>query len=232
MVSNKRKKLEELKTLELQNKKCTALTQEAAAEATQSQENLKKQLKEAVAASNTFANPTKTTSVTKPKKRKATKKGKSTKSKSRTTTVPGTSEFNLPQLDGTKQGLRIVPQAKDKYGCKHTGLRDMITLNRAHLKAYANKDGWLYNRPCYDCASKEPGQNRILEMINLLEKGKRSFGCYCNCGPRGHGMKEDDPNKPNYVCNLVLCPGCFEIRDSKMSSSTSGKRTRGAASGM
>jgi hypothetical protein len=165
-----------------------------------------------------------TPKATKQKRTPTPRKGKQKKAKTaRRTTVP-----SLPQ---TQQGCRTVPAAKDPYGCKHSGLRDLICMERTDLAFMVKENGWLSNKPCKDCASTERGSSeldtRILDMKILLKKGNRAFGWFCNCGQTGHKMTPDDPDKPKYTCDLVLCPGCFEKRECKRSGSTSGGRTRG-----
>jgi hypothetical protein len=69
-------------------------------------------------------------------------------------------------------------------------------------------------------------KNRVLEMHQLLKKGNKEFGYYCNYGPRAHGMKDDEENKPFYSCDTVLCPDCHAKREVKRCSVSTGRRTR------
>ena len=137
-------------------------------------------------------------------------------------------DHQIPET--TRQGQRKVPMAGDPHGCAHTGLRDLMELDRAHLTCFAKKDAWLYNKPCHDSDRMEtdaPGFSiRVVNMPTLLEKGNRAFGYYCNCGSTAHKMTEDDPNKPIYACDLVLCPGCHAKQDFNLGNSMSGRRTR------
>ena len=165
-------------------------------------------------------------------KKKATKKQKPQPPKGKSKKAKATSRATVPKQPQTPQGSRKVPTASDQYGCVHSGLRDLISMTRPDLTFFVKENGWLYNKPCKDCACKEPGDSeidtRILDMKILLEKGNRDFGSYCNCGPTGHKMQTDDPDKSKYTCDLILCRACFEKRELNRSGSTSGGRTRRA----
>ena len=81
--------------------------------------------------------------------------------------------------------------------------------------------GWLWRVPCKDCTSKSDGKGEeggYIEGLSQLlpKKGKKDVGYYCNCGPTGHGMKEEDPSKELYTCDLVLCMGCYDRRKGRM----------------
>ena len=183
-----------------------------------------KKHKQVVATTRRDAGSTPTTpKATKKKRTSKPQKGKQKKAKT-------TSQTTVPPPPQTQQGCREVPTAKDPYGCKHSGLRDLICMERTDLAFMVKDNGWLSNRPCKDCVSTEPGSSemdtRILDMKMLLKKGNRAFGWFCNCGQTGHKMAPDDPDKPKYTCDLVLCHNCFEKRESKRAGSTSGGRTR------
>ena len=173
----------------------------------------------------------------KSKKRIAKKNTEITNKKAATRvvkTIKNTTVTKAKQSQPTQQGGWKVPKASDTHGCQHTGLRDLVVLDKDYLTSFVKRDGWLYNKPCIDCAEMENDDTnngkRILNMATLLEKGNRVIGYYCNCGPTGHKMKHDDPTKQDYACDLVLCQECFNTRESKRSASTSGRRTRGATS--
>lgn len=127
------------------------------------------------------------------------------------------------------QGGRKVPVASDKHGCDHSGLLELLALERKYLQTFVKMGGWLYQTPCHDCAKNEAGgDKRVLEVSSLLLlKGKQELGVYCNCGPVGHKMvQEDEPvRKQQWACNMVLCMDCFNRRKTGMGD-TGGKRTR------
>jgi hypothetical protein len=54
-----------------------------------------------------------------------------------------------------RKGERKIPKATDEHGCAHTGLLGLIALPKKYLKAYVKAGGWLYKKPCRDCAEKE-----------------------------------------------------------------------------
>jgi hypothetical protein len=133
------------------------------------------------------------------------------------------------RLNKAAQGERKVPVATDKHGCEHSGLLELLALERKYLQTFVKMGGWLYQTPCHDCAKNEDGgDERVLEVSSLLTlKGKQELGVYCNCGPVGHKMvQEDEPvRKQQWACNMVLCMDCFNRRKTEMGD-TGGKRTR------
>jgi hypothetical protein len=129
------------------------------------------------------------------------------------------------------QGLRKVPKASDEHGCQHSGVRDLIVLHKNYLAMYVKVNGWLHQKPCKGCAEKknEVGdRDRVMDVSTLLSlKGNNSgVGFVCNCGPIGHGMKEDNAAKKDYTCDMVLCMSCYASRLDKADSSAGNKRTR------
>ena len=119
------------------------------------------------------------------------------------------------------QGLREMPMVKDRHGCIHNGLRSLTLLDRPYLTMFVkNEKAWLHKKPCKDCGdnkNEETDDMRILEMGRLLEnRGRKELGYYCNCGQTGHLMEEDDPRKASYSCDMVLCPGCYYKRLSRL----------------
>ena len=230
LVSKQRQKQEATKIREFQKKDRQAITEDAANKASRETAAIVSQQKAIMTTKHSLATQDNTTASTKKKKRKVTQQTK------KPTKTPATIEprrvLTSQQPQPKQQGLRKVPLASDTHGCVHSGLRDLIVLDRAHLTSFVKKDGWLYNKPCRDCAEMQTEtleyNNRILNMATLLQKGNRVFGHYCNCGQTGHKMDDNDPYKPDYNCNLVLCPKCFAKRESKQWESTSGRQTQGA----
>jgi hypothetical protein len=114
------------------------------------------------------------------------------------------------------KGTRQVPTPTDKYGCTHYGIMDLKAWSKEDLKYYTKKDFWLDNKPCSDCVDKAPSdRNRVMDVgsilvSNALEKG--AMVMVCNCGPTAHRMQEDDPSKPLYSCDMVLCVPCYKER--------------------
>jgi hypothetical protein len=78
----------------------------------------------------------------------------------------------------------------------HTNKSTMFhqTLLNAYLEAYVKVGGWLYKKPCKDCAEKEGAgtEQQVLDVSTLLGlKGRKDVGYYCNSGPAGHRMGEE-----------------------------------------
>jgi hypothetical protein len=61
-------------------------------------------------------------------------------------------------------------------------------------------------------ASARINEKTLLDLsLLLLKKGGNDMGYYCNCGPTGHDMEEEEhPYKAIHTCNLVLCMGCHD----------------------
>ena len=134
----------------------------------------------------------------------------------------GQKKSNVKEQGG---GKRKIPEAGDKHGCDHHGLLELIPLPKAYLEAYVRVGGWLHENPCKDCAQKEgDGKERVLDVSTLLElKGKKDVGYYCNSGPAGHRMGKDEEWRHHWTCDMVLCLDCYARR---MTSMGSCKRTR------
>jgi hypothetical protein len=105
---------------------------------------------------------------------------------------------------------------------------ELLALPKAYLKTYVMVDGWLYKKPCKDCAKKEDGApHQVLDMSTLLTlKGKTDVGYYCNFGVTGHKMNmEDEPlHKQQWTCDMVLCQGCYDKRKQTMGDDGGNKR--------
>jgi hypothetical protein len=159
---------------------------------------------------------------------------------SKTTPPPGTKpkrkktappKAKPQKKDKPPQGERKVPVPGDTHGCNHTGLLDLLPLERKYLQAYVKVGGWLHETPCHDCEKNEGGSDkRVLDVSDLLSvKGRGGLGVYCNCGPVGHNMlQEEEPvRKQQWACNMVLCMDCFSRRKTGMGGSGGGgRRTR------
>jgi hypothetical protein len=94
---------------------------------------------------------------------------------------------------------------------------DLLALPKGYLKTYVKVGGWLYKKPCKDCAKKESGSpQQVLDVSGILElKGTTEVGYYCNCGPAGHmmNMEEQPSYKKRWTCtNMVLCMPCYDGR--------------------
>jgi len=129
------------------------------------------------------------------------------------------------------QGLRQVPKALDEHGCRHSGVRDLVVLQKNYLMKYVKVGGWLHQKPCKGCAddTNEVGdRDRVMDMSTLLSlKGNNNgVGYICNCGPVGHGMEDGNTTKEEFMCDMVLCMGCYTSRMIKADSSDGNKRTR------
>jgi hypothetical protein len=128
------------------------------------------------------------------------------------------------------QGERKVPEAKDKHGCIHHGLMDLLALPKGYLKTYVKVGGWLHNKPCKDCATKVGGSPpQVLDVSSLLKlKGVTEVGYYCNCGPVGHmmNMEEQPTHKKQWTCDMFLCIPCYDGRMSTMGEGGVTKRIR------
>ena len=160
--------------------------------------------------------------------KRKTKHAKSTAAsrKTITTAVPKAAQAAMP----LQQGLRKIQKACDAFGCKHTGVGELINFDRAHLGCYVKEGGWLHKTPCIDCAQLDENEStqryHILEMAQLLKTGNKELGYYCNAGPRAHTMKEDDEMKPFFACNMALCSPCHAKRNALKELSLEGRRPR------
>jgi hypothetical protein len=140
-------------------------------------------------------------------------------------------KVNEKKKNEEKKGKRRVPEAEDEHGCKHSGLLGLIALPKNYLRTYVKEGGWLYKKPCKDCAAKESGngdENLVLDVANLLgTKGRAEVvAYYCNCGPAGFRMNEDHAYKAAWTCDMVLCMTCYNARTNVMSGDTTAKRSR------
>ncbi len=103
----------------------------------------------------------------------------------------------------------------DDHGCGHTGLLELLPLERKYLHTYVKEGGRIYATPCYDSAKKEgESENRVLNVSDLLKVKGRGVGFYHNCGPVSHNMDhEAEPErKKQWACNVVLCMVCYNRR--------------------
>jgi hypothetical protein len=69
----------------------------------------------------------------------------------------------------------------------------------------------------------------VLDVSSLLKlKGRTEVGYYCNCGPMGHIMNEEEQpsNKKWWTCNMVLCMPCYDGRKLTMGGGGTLKRKR------
>jgi hypothetical protein len=70
-----------------------------------------------------------------------------------------------------------------------------------------------------DCATggdSGEAERDLLDLSTDTKEGKRDVGYYCNCGPIGHEMENEHPDKAMFTCDLVLCMGCYESRKESM----------------
>ncbi len=106
------------------------------------------------------------------KKKGTSKKNKGEVPKAQMTTSKKKDQQQLPKELEEVRGKRKVPEAADKHGCKHCGLRDLKTLQKNYLNKYVKEGDWLHNKPCKDCARKEKedgnAEGRVLDMASLL----------------------------------------------------------------
>ena len=222
-----REKKEAAKRRELNKKRIKELTQGAA----QSREREKKELEVIHKDVMKKAKPTATKSKKKTDRRA---KGKETeKSKDTNEVIPANPVVGQGREKGRKktkvaepaQGKRKAPEAGDKHGCNHNGLLELLPLPKAYLEAYVKVGGWLYKKPCKDCAEREgDGTEQVLDVSTLLGlKGRKDVGYYCNSGPAGHRMGEDAEWRHQWTCDMALCMDCYAHRLTSMGSS---KRTR------
>lgn len=226
-----RHRREPKKAQELEQRTTPNLTQQAAAAESQRSEATDK-IQKSILSYKQKLNAPKTAAK---KKTPATKRKQlsTEKPRKRQATVTDPAVVVAPPAPEVRQGLRKVPSPSDSHGCKHYGLMDLIPLDKAHLTWFVADNGWLDKKPCTDCNQMDKEHpdynNRVLEMKQLLTKGNREFGVYCNCGPRAHKMKANDETKPYFTCEMVLCPPCHTKRETKRCESGGNRRTRTAS---
>ena len=167
----------------------------------------------------------------KPNKRKPeTATPPSPRSKKKSSTMQTKAKASkVKRVENDPQGQRKIPVPGDTHGCRHSGLLEMIMIERSYLKSYVKEGGWLYQTPCKDCANnKDGGDKRVLDVSNLLQvKGKGELGAYCNCGPVAHKMvqAEEPVRKQQWACDMILCMECYSKRKLGMGD-TATKRSR------
>ena len=95
--------------------------------------------------------------------------------------------------------------------------------------AYMKVGGWLHKKPCKDCAEREEnGRERVLDVSMLLNlKGSKDVvGYYCNSGPVGHSMGEEEEWRHRWTCDMVLCKDCFSERETTLGDCKRTRRSR------
>lgn len=144
---------------------------------------------------------------------------------------------DIPMVAKTKitpvprKGMRKIPTPCDDHGCRHMGLSELMALPKVYLKAYTKEGKWLVDKPCKDCASKkEDEEGRVMDVETLLrckDEPAGDIARYCNCGPVAHSMEEEDEYKANFLCDMVLCKGCYRKRVNEYEKKTmaSGRRS-------
>jgi hypothetical protein len=115
------------------------------------------------------------------------------------------------------QGERKVPIPSDSHGCAHSGLLELLSIDKKHLRAHVKVGGWLHDAPCKDCA--------LGVSCLLTGRGTREVGFCCNCGPVGHKMvtEKEPARKQQWTCDMILCMDCFNKR--KLGMGDSSKRS-------
>ena len=138
------------------------------------------------------------------------------KQKTRRATPVVTNNVEEGNQRAEPQGTRKLPAPKDTYGCGHNGIMNLQAWTNYDLKFYTKTGYWLYNKPCSDCLQKPPSEaNRVMNVRSLMLGKETDLGAkvmVCTCGPTAHGMKADNPSKPLYACDLVLCMPCYNER--------------------
>ena len=170
-----------------------------------------------------------------PKKRKQSQetligpqksKEKCKKKETPTTTPTQHIKKPIPELKGTRQ----VPKPQDAYGCRHCGIFDLKTLSREDLKYYTKTGAWLENKPCLDCDKKrEVSDESVMKIENLLNRrviDPDEMAKYCNYGAGAHG--NDDTSNHHFVCDMVLCIPCHNLRVEATEKQTGQKGRRSA----
>ena len=211
---------------ELSKNGTDSMNQEDSTKATEQRQKLQKMLKETLKKV-ALKKATEEKGGQQKEQMKITKKKKAGKKRK-----PNNKEKNIEKESKTKkaatgikkktrpQGARVIPEATDGHGCDHKGLLDLKILPSDYLRNYMKVGGWLWNVPCRDCAKGRQGSHNKGDELDLSsrmpKKGKRDMGYYCNCGPVGHEMEDDHPDKAMYTCDLVLCMGCYERRKESM----------------
>jgi hypothetical protein len=221
-AARNKKELARKKQLD-ESKRPALITQQSVSDIRQKEKDLEKMRKERVQLlyhGGSKPNKRKPEAVTPPGPQ-SKKKNKPVQPKTKTTKVK--------RVEIDPQGQRKIPVPGDTHGCRHSGLLEMIMLDRSYLKSYVKEGGWLYQAPCKDCAkNKEGGTKRVLDVSSLLQvKGKGGLGAYCNCGPVAHKMVQaDEPvRKQQWACDMILCMECYSKRKLGMGDTTT-KRAR------
>jgi len=229
-MENKRRQLEALKIRELNKKRICELTQKAACTRAKEVKNLESIQKEFM--------KNKSAAV-KGKKKVADKSKDKENSKDSEEEVKGANGTHYRQVNtdismrskimAPLQGKRKVPEATDKHGCSHYGVRDLKALPKDYLESYVKVGGWLHKKPCKDCATREEnGRERVLDVSTLLNLkiNKDAVGYYCNSGPAGHTMGEEEEWRHQWTCDMVLCRDCYGDRLETSGDSKRNRRNR------
>ena len=62
-------------------------------------------------------------------------------------------------IEATPKGERKVPKVGDSHGCIHSGLLELLPLERKYLQTYMNERGWLDEATCFNCNKNEGERN-------------------------------------------------------------------------
>jgi hypothetical protein len=224
----KRAKREQEKRKELDLGASEHLTQQAERDRNQKRKETEKTHRKVVKKLHAKTREPADTTTKKQMKPSQTKQGKN-KTKNNNIEKEATKVQTTRRVTKAPQGERKVPVASDKHGCEHSGLLELLAIDRGYLRAYVKEGGWLHRTPCKDCAMAEDNMDdRVLDVATLLtSKGKKEIGYYCNCGATGHKMDiEAEPEwKRKWTCDMVLCMPCYDKRKQTMGDG-GGKRTR------
>lgn len=133
-----------------------------------------------------------------------------------------------PRKPPVLQGRRRIPTPGDGHGCRHRGLRELDPCTKVWIGAYVKVGAWLHKKPCFDCANRgevEGTRERVLDASVLLRVRELNVAFICNCGPIGHKMMDDDDDKEDYNCDMMLCGPCYKEREMTLEG-TDGSRRR------
>jgi hypothetical protein len=231
--ARKKKKKEAERMRELSKKRISELTQEAAQVRAKEKKDLEGVHKEVMKKGKKAYKGSKAKRTGEKSEKKDRDKGETQTEKIKDRNKKKQTE-RLARVKGKKKtaevqparGKRKVPEAGDKHGCSHHGLLELLPLPKAYLELYVRVGGWLHGKPCKDCAEKGIDEKeRVMDVSALLElKGKKDMGYYCNSGPAGHKMGEDEEWRHNWRCDLILCMDCYARHMTTMGNCKRSKR--------
>jgi hypothetical protein len=105
------------------------------------------------------------------------------------------------------------PPQKKCQGCIHIDLLEMNVMEPAHIKHYLKEGEYL------ELATCEGNCKLTIREIHLAAPKANIY--YCDESNKGFYAPDDDSNKADMECGLILCSPCHAIREERYTLETS-----------